>query len=52
MYGEQANDYRQTISFEHATDMAEKFIRQDLLSYVEDPHVLFLHEVTLEAECC
>lgn len=52
LYGEQANDYRQTISFEQATDMAEKFIRQDLLDYVEDPHVLFLHEVTLEAECC
>ncbi|ODP27118.1 hypothetical protein PTI45_03439 [Paenibacillus nuruki] len=52
LYGEQANDYIQTISFEQATDMAEKFIRQDLVDYVEDPHVLFLHEVTLEAEYC
>lgn len=52
LYGEQANDYRQTISFEQATDMAEKFIRQDSLDYVEDSHVLFLHKVTLEAEYC
>ncbi len=52
LYREQASDYRQTITFEQARYMAEDMSRQDLLEYVEDPDVPFLHEVTLEAEYC
>jgi len=52
LYGEQASDYRQTITFEQAKNMAEKFSREDLLDYIKDPEVTFLHEVTLEAEYC
>jgi len=52
LYREQASDYRQTITFEQAKNMAEDMSRQDLLDYVKDPNVPFLHEVTLEADYC
>lgn len=52
LYRDQAGDYRQTITFEQAKNMAEKLSRQDLLDYVEDPNIPFLHEITLEAEYC
>lgn len=52
LYGDRANEYCQTITFEQAKNMAENFSRRDLLDYVEDSNISFLHEVTQEAECC
>ena len=52
LYEDRLEEYKETITFEQAKNMAEHMSRQVLLDYVDHPNMSFLDELVLEADCC